>query len=181
MSEVICELHGPYDAALGACPYCKRSTRRISSSQVDWDMNDIPTMMEDGDLIEKGSLSAPSFGADRQEYYEALHNTDRAGTLGIFWVKTGSRRGHIYLVRHGDVIGREHCEIELNDTQVSPLHAKMTFEDGQFFIWDFASDSGTYVNGQRIRAATALNDNDVIKIGATSFVMKILEQVTGDE
>jgi len=58
---------------------------------------------------------------------------------------------------------------------VSNPHAKITLEDETYVLWDFGSKNGTTVNDERIRAATELKENDVIKIGDTVMVLKVLE------
>lgn len=99
------------------------------------------------------------------------------GLLGILWVKNGRRRGQIFPIQEGSIIGRTQGTILLDDPKVSQMHAKFTIEDDQFVIWDFGSSNGTYVGGERIRAATPLKENDEIKIGDTVFVLKILSDL----
>lgn len=96
-------------------------------------------------------------------------------TLGILWVLEGPRRGQIIKIRVNSTIGRSEGQIVIDDPKVSNPHAKITFENGKFFIWDFGSRNGTYVNGNRIRIATLLHENDIIKIGDRLFVIKILD------
>jgi hypothetical protein len=99
------------------------------------------------------------------------------GLLGILWVKNGRRRGQIFPIQEGTIIGRTQGTILLDDPKVSQMHAKFTVEDDQFVIWDFGSSNGTYVGGERIRAATPLKENDEIKIGDTVFVLKLLSDL----
>ena len=71
--------------------------------------------------------------------------------------------------------GRRNAELALRDAKVCPSHAKLTVEDEQFYIWDFGSETGTCVNDERIRQATPFQENDVVKIGDSVFVLKTLE------
>lgn len=96
-------------------------------------------------------------------------------TLGMLWVKEGQRRGRFYPIKHGTVIGRKEGNIILEDPKVSSRNTKFTMEDESFVVWDLASANGTYVNDRKIREATALEENDTIKIGETLFVLKLLE------
>lgn len=98
-----------------------------------------------------------------------------AVTLGMLWVTDGKRKGRFYPIRHGTVIGRKEGDLILDDPKVSGSHAKFTLEDDEFVLWDFGSANGTYVNGKKIREATVLSENDLIKIGDTTFVVKLLE------
>jgi hypothetical protein len=93
----------------------------------------------------------------------------------ILWVKEGSRRGKWYPFYSGTVIGRERANIILDDPRVSGMHARITKENDQYYIWDAGSANGTYVNGRRIREATPLDENDRVKIGDTAFIVKLLD------
>ena len=71
-------------------------------------------------------------------------------------------------------LGRtESNDIMVNDVGVSGQHAKLCFEEGQFWIEDLESTNGTYVNGERITGKSTLKDEDLIKIGATIFKFKL--------
>lgn len=96
------------------------------------------------------------------------------GTLGILWVSQGDRRGQIYHIKNGTVIGRKKGTLILDDPKVSDTHAKFTVEDDVFYLWDFGSTNGTFVNSERIRGATAIDESDEIKIGNMYFVLKVL-------
>jgi hypothetical protein len=97
------------------------------------------------------------------------------GTLGMLWVKEGARRGRFYPIKNGTTIGRKDGDLILDDPKVSSSHAKFTMDDDDFLLWDFGSANGTYVNGKKIRQATLLVENDLIKIGETVFVVKLLD------
>jgi hypothetical protein len=80
--------------------------------------------------------------------------------------------GLCYAIRSGVWIGRDpHCAICINDTSVGERHARMTWaEDAQtWYIEDDLSESGTFVNGQRISRAP-LADGDVIQVGGYRLV-----------
>lgn len=93
----------------------------------------------------------------------------------ILWVKEGDRRGQCFPIYHKAEIGRDEGNVVLDDHKVSGRHAKITLENGKYFIWDLASANGTYVKGRRIREATPLEENDRVKIGDTVFIVKLLE------
>lgn len=70
-------------------------------------------------------------------------------------------------------LGRDasRCDIPLDDDAVSGQHARVDFERGQFVIYDLASTNGTFVNSRRVQRQS-LMDDDVIRIGNTTFVFK---------
>ena len=56
-------------------------------------------------------------------------------------------------------------DISLPQKTTSDLHATIKWSKSSFRITDEDSTNGTYVNGKRISAVTALADGDKIKIG----------------
>ena len=76
-------------------------------------------------------------------------------------------------------MGRKSGDLILDDPKVSNPHAKFKFENDAFEIWDFGSKNGTFVNGERIRSATKLKENDEVKIGDITFVLKVLDSTAG--
>jgi EmrB/QacA subfamily drug resistance transporter len=67
-------------------------------------------------------------------------------------------------------IGREpECDLQVLDSEVSRLHAKVTVRDGVAAIDDLHSSNGTYVDGERILARTTLAPGDRIQIGEATI------------
>jgi hypothetical protein len=77
-----------------------------------------------------------------------------------------------YLLAQTQIIGRQaDCEIHLTDATVSRLHAMVRYEDGCFVIYDLASRSGSYVNGNKVtRNGMLLHPGDQLKIGDSILV-----------
>jgi len=197
--EKFCPLHGPYDASLPRCPYCE-----MESGGREHPPAPMPLNAEDASPSRswagQGTMpppTAPDFedilgddiiagGADDflQEPAETGHTVilkrealkdDEPALLGIFWVKEGPTRGKIFPVRHGTIIGRNRGDVRLADPAVSDPHAKLTIEDQHFILWDFGSSNGTFINGEEIRSATPLKENDEIRFGNTVVVLKTLQ------
>jgi adenylate cyclase len=57
------------------------------------------------------------------------------------------------------------------DNTVSRRHARLTFENGAYWIEDISSRGGTWVNGLRISSKVRLNPGDHIKIGQTDLFL----------
>ncbi len=66
-------------------------------------------------------------------------------------------------------IGREGCEITLDNPQVSRHHAVIDRVDGRHVLRDVGSTNGTFVNGGRITQHTLVR-GDIIQIGAFKLV-----------
>ncbi len=77
--------------------------------------------------------------------------------------------GRIALGDEPAVIGRmPECAVPLSDPQVSRRHAEVRRSDFGFKVVDLGSTNGTQVNGVVVKEQ-ALNDGDVIVVGATSL------------
>jgi len=60
------------------------------------------------------------------------------------------------------------CKVSLpNDSYASNLHARAYQADGLTFVEDLGSTNGTFVNGERISAPTAVKVGDRVQVGAT--------------
>ncbi len=60
------------------------------------------------------------------------------------------------------------CTVSVpDDTFVSQLHARVFNDAGTIIIEDIGSTNGTYVNGARLTAPTALHKGDRLQIGST--------------
>lgn len=89
-------------------------------------------------------------------------------------------------------IGRDasKCQLHLDDSTVSRVHASISFEkgpgllpsqlEGRFFIWDNGSGNGTFLNGRKIPAinengflAAELSNGDIIKMGNVQLVFNL--------
>ncbi len=198
--EAFCEIHGPYDAQLGSCPYCARQSsgrpqpppllddeeptdpwggRGRSSAIYDEDLEETDLRSGrvgfDDDLDE---TELPRRSRQRGDAWDdeatVIDRPAKIGLLGWLIVKEGPRRGQIHEIRDGVTIGRDNAALLIRDPKMSRPHAKITIEDGQFTLWDFGSENGTFVNDEQIRSATPLQENDVIKMGDTLLVLKTL-------
>lgn len=79
-------------------------------------------------------------------------------------------------------IGRDpsKCQIVLNDTEVSSVHAVIIKNNVTVSLEDLNSSNGTILNGDRINKAT-LNHNDEFVIGAVTFTVKFRSDFLKEE
>ena len=84
----------------------------------------------------------------------------------------GADKGRIFDFPEDEsrVIGRGSGPRCLMDNTASRMHAEVTCRDGRWYINDLQSTNGTFINGQRIAAETAINEGDRIQLGCTQLV-----------
>lgn len=99
--------------------------------------------------------------------------------LGTLIIESEVMHGKLLQIKEsGMFLGREEQQADLVfdwDDFVSRKHAKISLEDGQFYVWDLGSANGTWVNEQRvprsrsggtdIAEAVRLNDGSVLRLG----------------
>lgn len=182
-NERYCPTHGPYQARYATCPYCagtagqppapasleEQVTRapgvRAGSPRPGFDEDDLTQM--------------PKRRAAGSRKIEDLDETQmdqpQTGLLGWAIIKEGMRRGAIHRIGHDVTVGRKNADIVLADQKASRLHAKFAIQNDQFVIADMLSENGTFVNDEKITQVTPLRENDEIRIGDTTLVIKTLE------
>ena len=80
-------------------------------------------------------------------------------------------------------IGRDPATntIALTDSSISTHHARVTRTGDTFPVEDLGSRNGTFVNGEKIAAPSALNDNDVIRFGRVILIFNLAREVRPGE
>ncbi len=77
-------------------------------------------------------------------------------------------KGQIYELGDELTVGRAGgCQITLDDTYVSQLHARVFRRDGQLYVEDLGSTNGSYLNRAKLTAPVAIRKGDRLQIGKT--------------
>ena len=72
-----------------------------------------------------------------------------------------------------NIVGRDpRCAIWIDASGVSRRHAKVTMIGDRAALEDLGSSNGTFLKGQRITAAQALTNGDVIELGSTAVTFR---------
>lgn len=61
-------------------------------------------------------------------------------------------------------------DIQLEDKEISGFHAQLQVENDSFLLTDFDTETGTFLNGERIKQEIPIVTGDTIQIGSTQAV-----------
>ncbi len=64
------------------------------------------------------------------------------------------------------------AHLDLRDVKVSGRHARLTFEDGAYFIEDLGSTNGTWIGRKRIKDRVRLDAGAEVRIGETTLLVE---------
>jgi len=96
------------------------------------------------------------------------------GEPRVLTITQGEQAGEAAELAGGVVlIGRSaDCQLILEDDYVSTRHARVVDGESGLYIEDLGSTNGTYVNGARITAPTAISLSDSLRIGKTMLKLE---------
>jgi hypothetical protein len=195
-----CDKHGPFDPPHRTCPYCaiERERQRAYSPPAEPDSapaarNAPPTGFvrqtvepppPDVKPEPRPGVTeiVPRRSLDPEPPAEDEAPPAPPDLLGWLIVKEpAAQRGVALTVRANQIIGRE-GDVRWDDPRLSRQHARLTVEPSAefpddppvFHLWPFGTTNPVFVNGQEIRGATPLHENDQVRLGDTLFVFKVL-------
>jgi pSer/pThr/pTyr-binding forkhead associated (FHA) protein len=77
----------------------------------------------------------------------------------------------IVVVNNIMTVGREDCDINLNDVKVSRHHGTFYMHEDVLTIVDNSSTNGIFVSGRKVQRKE-LKNNDEITIGVTNIIIR---------
>ena len=106
--------------------------------------------------------SAKNWGAA----HRSSNNSKAGGRLRV--IEPPETKGQTYDLGEELTVGLAGgCQITLDDTYVSQLHARVYRRDGQLYVEDLGSTNGTYLNRKKVSAPIAIRKGDRLQIGKT--------------
>ena len=88
-------------------------------------------------------------------------------------VEPSEREGEQHPVGGELTIGRAAgCEVTLDDTFISQLHARIAPSDSGVVLEDLGSTNGTYLNRKRVTAPVVVAKGDRIQVGGTIMELR---------
>lgn len=89
-----------------------------------------------------------------------------AGQLVV--VEPAAQRGRTYQVGSELSIGRAAgCQIAIDDTYVSQVHARVFARAGNYVVEDLGSTNGTYLNRKKVAGPMTMQRGDRLQVGNT--------------
>ena len=114
---------------------------------------------------------SPAGAATRKERKAAEKAAKTAPHLAV--LEPAEERGRTYLLGKEASIGRAAgCQITLDDTYCSQLHARVFTNEGQWFVEDLGSTNGTWLNRQKVAGPMVLRRGDRLQVGNTVMELR---------
>ena len=83
-------------------------------------------------------------------------------------VEPAEQRGRTYDVADELTIGRAAgCQIPLDDSYASQLHARLFRRNGDLLVEDLGSTNGTFLNRKKVESAVPIRKGDRLQVGKT--------------
>ena len=83
-------------------------------------------------------------------------------------VEPAEQQGRTFPLGAEMTVGRAAgCQITLDDTYASQIHARVFQRDGQFLVEDLGSTNGTYLNRHKVAGPMVVHRGDKVQIGNT--------------
>jgi pSer/pThr/pTyr-binding forkhead associated (FHA) protein len=77
-------------------------------------------------------------------------------------------KGRSYLLGEEITLGRAAgCQVTIDDTYASQLHARVFLREGKVYVEDLGSTNGTYLNRRKVTGPMVLQRGDRLQIGNT--------------
>lgn len=115
--------------------------------------------------------SAPSGGRGRRSRRGRSRTPGRreAGVDAVLTVlEPPEQRGLTFPVTGELTVGRAAgCQVTLDDTYASQIHARVFVHDGKLLVEDLGSTNGTYLNRQKVAGPMVVSAGDKLQIGNT--------------
>jgi pSer/pThr/pTyr-binding forkhead associated (FHA) protein len=81
-------------------------------------------------------------------------------------------KGRTYALGEEITVGRAAgCQVTLDDSYASQLHARVYARDGTWYVEDLGSTNGTYLNRRKVAGPMVMQRGDKLQIGNTILEM----------
>jgi pSer/pThr/pTyr-binding forkhead associated (FHA) protein len=92
----------------------------------------------------------------------------RGAPVELFALEPPDQAGRRYPLGDEITVGRAAgCQVTVDDTYVSQLHARVFTREGQLFVEDLGSTNGTYLNRGKVAGPMVMHKGDRLQVGNT--------------
>ena len=83
-------------------------------------------------------------------------------------LEPAEQRGRTFPLGDELTVGRAAgCQVTLDDTYASQIHARVYNREGQLFVEDLGSTNGTYLNRKKVQGPMVMQRGDKLQVGNT--------------
>ena len=106
--------------------------------------------------------------APRRAKRETRRATRKAAPIHLAVVEPAAQQGRTFPLGQEVTVGRAAgCQVTLDDTYASQIHARLFARDGQLFVEDLGSTNGTYLNRKKVQGPMVMQRGDKLQVGNT--------------
>ena len=106
--------------------------------------------------------------APRRAKRETRRATRKAAPIQLAVVEPAAQQGRTFPLGQEVTVGRAAgCQVTLDDTYASQIHARLFARDGQLFVEDLGSTNGTYLNRKKVQGPMVMKRGDKLQVGNT--------------
>ncbi|MCU1354743.1 MAG: hypothetical protein JWM89_161 [Acidimicrobiales bacterium] len=104
----------------------------------------------------------------RKATKEAKRVQKKAAPVQLAIVEPAPLKGRTYPLADELTVGRAAgCQVTIDDTYASQLHARVFQREGQLFVEDLGSTNGTYLNRKKVQGPQVMRRGDRLQVGNT--------------
>lgn len=114
------------------------------------------------------ALALSPRGAARAERARGRRRRREPSAPHLTVLEPAEQRGRTFPLTEEVTVGRAAgCQVTLDDTYASQLHARLFFRDGQLLVEDLGSTNGTWLNRQKVTGPLVMQTGDQLQVGST--------------
>ncbi|MGZ4681884.1 MAG: FHA domain-containing protein FhaB/FipA [Acidimicrobiales bacterium] len=114
------------------------------------------------------AVAVPAKGRSARKAAKQQQRIQAPAQPRLVVVEPTAQRGRAFPLGAEMTVGRAAgCQITLDDTYASQIHARVFQRDGQFLVEDLGSTNGTYLNRQKVAGPMVMHTGDKMQIGNT--------------
>ncbi|MEY2403368.1 MAG: hypothetical protein QOD38_919 [Acidimicrobiaceae bacterium] len=130
-----------------------------------WAEVSVPAQVDGGRRPRRGRAPSPAVATPAAP---SKGRKFRGTPTELVAVEPADQAGRRYPLGDEITVGRAAgCQVTVDDTYVSQLHARVFTRDGQLFVEDLGSTNGTYLNRVKVAGPMVMQKGDRLQVGNT--------------